>query len=122
MGPLNYWQTRYIPSLTGLDGPGLWITPGEGDLCMSDPESSGCGWPKTIYSTGFIDGTTSNGPDTTITGLVPDGNPTVTLVLADRTRKSFRVIDNAYEATVKGQVVAVIDRSIQGPIVRQSLR
>ena len=24
---LNYWQTRYIPDVTGLDGAGLWITP-----------------------------------------------------------------------------------------------
>lgn len=24
---LNYWQTRYIGSVTGLDGRGLWITP-----------------------------------------------------------------------------------------------
>jgi hypothetical protein len=25
---LNYWQSRYVPSVTGLDGRGLWITPG----------------------------------------------------------------------------------------------
>jgi hypothetical protein len=40
---LNYWQTRYVPSVTGLDGPGLWITPGAKGLCISDPQAGTCG-------------------------------------------------------------------------------
>ena len=43
---LNYWQTRYISSVTGLDGPGLWITPGARGLCISDPQAGGCGNPS----------------------------------------------------------------------------
>jgi hypothetical protein len=30
-GDLTYWQTRDMPTLTGIDGPGLWITRGERD-------------------------------------------------------------------------------------------
>ena len=54
-------------------------------------------------------------------GLVPDGNPTVTIVLAGGTRKPFPVIDDVYEITVPGRPVAVINRDIAGRIVRTSL-
>lgn len=116
---LNYWQTRYLPSLRGLDGRGLWVTPGAHGVCMSDWNAGGCGG---VTQTGFIGGSTSNGPETTFEGLVPDGNQTVTLVLSDGTRETFPVTDNVYEATVHGQVVAVINRDIAGRIVRTPLQ
>ena len=49
---------------------------------------------------------------------MPDGNATVTFVLADGSRKTFLVIDNVFEATVRGRVVAIIDRDIHGRVVR----
>jgi hypothetical protein len=116
---LNYWETRYIGSVTGLDGRGLWITPGAHDVCMSDWNAGSCGAPKPA---GFIGGSTSNGRETTFEGLVPDGNRTVTLVLADGSHKTFPVTDNVYEATVRGRVVAIINRDIHGRIVRTTLQ
>ena len=120
-GDLNYWQTRYIPTLTGIDGAGLWITPGEHDLCVSDPQAAACGMPKTIGSTGFIGATSSDGRQRSIAGLVPDGNPSVTLVLANGARTTVPVIDNAYEATVSAQIVAVLVRDTAGHVERVPL-
>src|SRR5581483_4214007 len=121
-GDLNYWQTRYIGSLTGLDGPGLWVTPGTRDLCISDPSAGECTAPLSRREdAGILGGITSNGGETTFSGLVPDGNPTVTVVLADGTRKTFPVIDNAYEITVRGRVVAMINRDIHGRVVRTKI-
>jgi len=116
---LNYWQTRYLPSFTGLDGRGLWVTPGAHGVCIGDWNAGGCG---TLTKAGLIGGSTSNGNETTFEGLVPDGNPTVTLVLANGTRQTFPVTDNVYEATVHRRVVAVIDRDIDGRRVRTALR
>jgi hypothetical protein len=119
---LNYWQIRYIPSVTGLDGPGLWITPGTNAICISDPQASTCGKLAGREPSGFIGGTTSNGHQTTISGLVPDGNPTVTIVLADHTHKTVPVIHNVYEATATGRIVTIISRNASGQIQHHSLR
>ena len=121
-GDLNYWQTRYIGSVTGLDGRGLWITPGTHDLCISDWTAGACTAPLSRRDdAGILGGTTSNGGETTIPGLVPDGNGTVTFVLADGSRKTFPVIDNVFEATVRGRAVARINRDIHGRVVRTQI-
>lgn len=116
---LNYWQTRYIGSLTGLDGPGLWITPGTHDICVSDPNAGDCTAPLSSRDdAGISGGITGNGRATTFVGLVPDGNPSVTVVMADGAHNTFPVIDNAYEFTVRGRAVAMINRDIHGRVVR----
>jgi hypothetical protein len=118
---LNYWQTRYIASVTGLDGPGLWITPGARGLCISDPQAGDCGMLAGQAAGGIIGGSTTGAGRETITGLVPDGNRTVTIVLADGTRKTFPVIENVYEATVRGRIVAIINKNTAGRIERHAL-
>lgn len=82
-GPLNYWQTRYIPSVTGLDGRGLWITPGRDGISITDPQAGGSGKlrPQAAFAIVGTGTTTPNGSEETLSGLVPDGNRTVTLVL-----------------------------------------
>jgi hypothetical protein len=121
-GDLNYWQTRYIASVTGLDGRGLWITPGTHDVCISDWNAGYCAAPLSPRDdAGILGGSTSNGRETTIVGLVADGNATVTVALAGGARKTFPVIDNVYEITVRGRTVAVIDRDTHGKVVRTSL-
>jgi hypothetical protein len=120
---LNYWQTRYIRSVTGLDGPGLWITPGEHGLCINDPNAGGCGMLKTsLKPTGYIGPISVGRRGSTISGLAPDGNVTITLVLANGTERTAPVIDNVYEATVLATVIAIIDRDINGNLARQSLQ
>jgi hypothetical protein len=119
---LNYWQTRYIPTVTGIDGRGLWITAGTRGWCISDPQASACGMLKSQDASGIIGVGTSNGNKQTISGLVPDGNQTVTLVLANGTHVTVPVVDhNVYEATVPGRIVAIINRDALGRIQRHSL-
>jgi hypothetical protein len=52
---------------------------------------------------------------------VPDGNSTMTVVLAGGGRKTFPVIDNVYEVTVRGRPVAIINRDIHGRVARAQL-
>jgi hypothetical protein len=52
---------------------------------------------------------------------VPDGNRTVTIVLADGARKALPVIDNVYEATVPGRIVAIINKNTAGRTERHAL-
>lgn len=121
-GDLNYWQTRYIGSVTGLDGRGLWITPGTHDVCISDWNAGSCTAPLSRRDDArILGGSTSNGRETTLVGLVPDGNPTVTVVLAGGARRTFPVSDNVFEITVRGRVVAMIDRDIHGKVVRTTV-
>jgi hypothetical protein len=92
-------------------------------ICISDPQTSTCGMLSSLRSTGFVGGVTIGTHRQTISGLVPDGNRTVTLVLADGARKTVAVIDhNVYEATLPGHIVAIIDRNPAGRIQRQSLQ
>ena len=123
---LNYWQTRFTAAVTGLDGDGLWITPGTHGLCISDPQTSGCNTLQHADSTGIIIAgitSSSNGPRRqTIAGLVPDGNRSVTLQLADGTRRTVPVIDhNIFEATVPGQITAIIARNTTGHVQRKTV-
>lgn len=121
---LNYWQTRYVPSGTGFDGRGLWITPGSNGLCINDPQAGTCGMLNGRNDTWFIGGGTVGASGRqTISGLVPDGNPTVTLMRAGGARRTVPVLDhNVLEATVPGQVVAIIDRDAFGRVSRHQLR
>ena len=119
---LNYWQTRYVSSETGIDGRGLWITPGTRGLCISDPQAGSCGMLSSRILTGFIGGTSGGPGRQTIAGLVPDGNPTNTLVLASGHHVIVPVIDhNVYEATVRGRIIAIINRDAAGRVVRHGL-
>jgi hypothetical protein len=122
---LNYWQTRYVSSVTGLDGRGLWITPGARGVCVSDPKTSGCWMLSSRHppdGLNAISGTVA-AHQQTITGLVPNGNRTVTLVLSSGARKTVPVVDrNVYEATVPGRVVAIIARNTSGKLEQQSLQ
>ena len=134
---LNEWQARYVPSLTGLDGPGLWITPGSHGVCISDPSGGECGRyrsPRTLDSGGFTGASTTASPGEigrsgivrkwaeTISGLVPDGNSTVTVLLAGGGRRTVPVIDNAWEVTVPRQIIALVDRNAAGRLIHWSMK
>jgi hypothetical protein len=106
--------------VTGLDGRGLWITPGTRDVCLSDWNAGDCTVSRP-EDPGILAATTSNGDETTLAGLVPDGNPTVTVVLAGGQERLARVIDNVFEITVRGRVAAMFGRDIHGKVVRTPL-
>ncbi len=54
----------------------------------------------------------SNGE--TVHGLAPDGNPTVTVMLAGGATRTVRVIDNVYSITLHPQAVSVIMKDAAG--------
>jgi hypothetical protein len=119
---LNYWQTRYVGAVTGLGG-GLWVTPGARGVCVYTPTGGWCS-PLTRRSDpdggGWSGGSSIGSAEQTINGLVPDGNRTVTLVLASGAQIRVPVTDNVYEATVHGRVVAIVDRNAAGQVVRHT--
>jgi hypothetical protein len=119
---LNYWKSRYLPAVTGLDGPGLWITPGARGLCISDPQVSFCGTLTSRDSIGFIGPGATSPAQQTLSGLVPNGNSMVTLVLADGTHRTVPVAHNIWETTVRGRIVAIIDRNVAGQIESRSVQ
>jgi hypothetical protein len=115
---LNYWQTRYIPNVTGLDGRGLWITPGTHGLCISDPQAGTCGAISAQSASGVLGGSTAGTNQTTISGLVPDGNRTVTIERTGGAPITAPVVHNVFEATVHGRITAIINKDIHGQIHR----
>ena len=120
---LNYWDVRYVGSVTGVDGRGLWVVPGARGVCISDPQgATGCGVLSKQGPAGITGPLTGAGSRETLSGLVPDGNSTVTLVLASGTRVTVPVVEhNVYEATVRGRIVAIINHDTQGRLVRRSV-
>ena len=121
---LNWTQTRYIASATGLDGPGLWITPGSNGWLIGDSKAGASNTlANGLHNYGFLGAGTSNGRETTLPGVVPDGNRTVTLVLANGQHRVVPVVHkNVFEVTVPGQVIAIIDRGLDGRTARHNLR
>ncbi len=119
----NYWQTRYLP-VSGVDGRGLWITPGTRGVCFGDPGGSGCApLQPALTSAGLVDGGAIAHGQESFTALAPDGNSTVTLLLSGGGRRTVRVLDhNVVFATVPGQVTGLIDRGINGKITHDNLR
>ena len=118
-GPLNYWQTRYVPSVSGLDGHGLWITPGRDGYFITDPQAGSGGKLRAQDAFAIIGVGTGTASEETLSGLVPDGNRTVTLVLQSGSHVTVPVVDrNVFEATVDGRIVAIINRDIQGRITQ----
>jgi len=50
----------------------------------------------------------------TLVGLVPDGNATVTVVLVGGDTRTVRVIDNAYRITTHRRAISVIAKTTTG--------
>ncbi len=120
---LNYWQTRYVRSLTGLDGRGLWITPGTTGICISDPQTTSCGTLNHRDTSAIIGTATTRAGSETLSGLAPDGNKTITLVLSTGAHRTIPVIDhNVWETTLPGRIIALIDRNTSGRTTRVNLR
>jgi hypothetical protein len=119
---LNYWDIRYVGSLKGIDGRGLWVVPGGRGVCISDPQATACGALSKQGPAGITGPLTGAGDRETLAGLVPDGNSTVTLVLAGGSRVTVPVVEhNVFEATVRGRIVAIINRDTSGRLTRRAI-
>jgi hypothetical protein len=130
-GGLNLRYTRFVP-LPGTEPPvqgfphGIWIVPGHSVLCFQDTQlAGGCSihlgnGPGSPLEGGDVT-TSGGGRDTWVEGLVPDGNPTVTLILADGRSLRVPVTDNAYAVALHQTVRTLIARDAAGQRVRFSL-
>ncbi len=113
---LNVRQARFVP-YPGT--PGLWVTPGARGVSMAQ---LGRGWsgagnsvPVSLaLSGGMITTTCCVSRTETVRGLVPDDNPTVTVVLAGGATRAVRVIDNVYSITVTRRALSVIAKDGAG--------
>lgn len=99
---LNVDQARFV-QYPGTSG--FWVVPGRLGAAIatssSPPGLSTGGWPLNRVLDGrMVASVGSAPPHETVYGLVPDGNPTVTIKLADGTTKSVRVIQNLYAVTL----------------------
>jgi hypothetical protein len=56
-------------------------------------------------------------PHETVYGIVPDGNPTVTIKLAGGATKTIRVVDNAYSVTMTQRPTSLTAKNAAGQTV-----
>ena len=126
-GGMNLRYTRFVP-LSGTEPPveglphGIWIVPGESVLCYQDTQlAGGCavhlGTGRGSPLNGGDVSTNGGGRVTWVEGIVPDGNPTVTLILADGRSLRIPVTDNAYAVAVHQTVRTLIARNAAGRLV-----
>lgn len=83
----------------------MWVIPGRGSLCYLDTRfAGGCAvtltGPDSPDAVGVIGGGGSAGVER-LNGVVPDGNPTVSVALADGTVMKVRVLDNVFSAAIR---------------------
>lgn len=113
---LNVIQARFVP-YPGT--PGLCVIPGSHGVSMVQirPDGGGGGnnVPVSMALSGGMITTTGSAPHReTVWGLVPDGNPSITVVLAGGATRTVRVIDNVYSITLTRRAVAVIAKNARG--------
>ncbi|MHB1570653.1 MAG: hypothetical protein ACYC0H_15815 [Solirubrobacteraceae bacterium] len=116
---LNITQSRYVP-YPGT--PGLWVIPGARGVAiaqLSGGSGSTSNAPVSLaLSDRMITTTGSAPPKQTISGLVPDGNPTVTIVFSGGATRTVRVIDNVYTITTTRKARFVIANNAAGQRIR----
>jgi hypothetical protein len=114
---LNVAEARFVP-YPGT--PGVWLVPGSKGISMLNLTSrggSGGDAPVAMVLSGAMIGADFGPHRETISGVVPDVNPTVTLVLAGGARRTVSVIDNVYSVGLTPQAVAVIAKDAAGHTV-----
>jgi hypothetical protein len=120
---LNVDQARFV-RYPGTHG--FWLIPGRLGVVIAilggNPPglSSDGALVDRVLAARMITTHGSAPPEETVYGLVPDGNRTITINLADGTTKTVRVIDNAYAVTLtqKPATLSAKDASGQMVVVR----
>jgi hypothetical protein len=113
---LNVRQARFVP-YPGT--PGLWVIPGARGVSIAQLGRGGPGAGNSVpvslaLSGGMISTTCCVSRSESVWGLVPDGNPTVTVVLAGGATRTVRVIDNVYSIIVTRRALSVIAKDGAG--------
>jgi hypothetical protein len=111
---LNVAQARFVP-YPGTTG--FWVIPGSRGVGIANGTYGGganpLSGPGSALSGGMI-GTSFGSHGETVHGLAPDGNRTVTVVLAGGATRTVPVIDNVYSITLHPQAVSVIMKDSAG--------
>jgi len=107
---VNVAQARFVP-YPGTAG--FWVIPGTRGVSMAALGSGGDSVPIAVALSGRLITTTCCGANgETVWGLAPDGNPTITIVLASGARRAVPVLDNVYSVT--GRIRAINLRDAAG--------
>jgi len=116
---LNVDEARFVryPGTSGF-----WVVPGRLGVAIATsstpPGLTIDGAPLSRVLGGrMVASTGSAPPQETVYGLVPDGNPQVTIRLADGTTRTVRVIDNAYVVTLTQRPSTLTARDAAGQTV-----
>lgn len=130
---LNFAEARFVPTSAGLRGAaGVWVVPGGHGLCLMEGTArqyqggngictSDASRSTSPQSGGARFSVRDGGGRNTYVGLVPDGNPTVAVLLATGAVETVPVVDNVYSFTTRGRAVALIDKNAAGQLVRFAL-
>jgi hypothetical protein len=115
-GGLNVVATRFVrlpetePPVRGYPH-GIWVIPGMHGVCDMDTQlAGGCsdlGGKDAPLSGGFF-GTSIGVGTEWLTGIAPDGNHTVLVMLANGDSRTVPVIDNVYSVAIKGTRVSAV--------------
>ena len=125
-GGLNVGLARFV-AVSDTEPPtegyphGVWVIPGSRTLCFEDTEfAGGCSSSLTgrgSPESGSLSMTSADNGTYWITGIVPDGNPTVLLKLSDGTTKTVGVIDNVYSLATKTRAIALTAKNATGRMI-----
>jgi hypothetical protein len=101
------------PDLARRVDPGVWLIPGNGYICLANvtPRDGslgfGCATPSQVEQ-GLLQPSDLNAEGSgVVTGVMPDGVQSVTLVNLDGSRREVAVDNNVYRAAVDAQIKEV---------------
>jgi hypothetical protein len=107
----SHWGAN--PALSRRTGPGVWIVPGDGYVCVANtaPDDGGmglgCATPDDVDRGLLAPSDVDANGNGVVTGVVPDGVDRVTLVDRDGSTRSADVDRNTYRAAIDANLKEV---------------
>jgi hypothetical protein len=101
------------PGLSRRVAPGVWLIPGNGFVCVAQVSAAdgslgfGCATPAQAEQGLLQPAELDNNGNGIVTGVLPDGVASVTLIDRDGSRRGVRLERNVYRAAVDGQIEEV---------------
>ena len=101
------------PSLSRRTGPGTWIIPGDGYVCVANTTPGegalgfGCATPEDVQKGLLAPADIDKDGNGVLTGVLPDGVGEVTLVDKDGSTRTVAVERNTYRAAIDGNLEEV---------------
>ena len=101
------------PALSRRTGPGVWLVPGDGFVCVANttPDDGGmglgCATPEDVDRGLLAPSDVDANGNGVVTGVVPDGVDRVTLVDRDGSTRTAAVDRNTYRAAIDAKIKEV---------------